>query len=58
MGFLIVQIPVTWRDSADTRVRLGTDVFVSLRELLDVRVNHLLGRYIFAKSYQGEEIAP
>jgi dolichyl-phosphate beta-glucosyltransferase len=53
MGFRMVQVPVMWFDSADTRVDLFLDMWRSLKELFEIRRHAFMGRYIFAKSYQG-----
>ncbi|MBZ0271739.1 glycosyltransferase [bacterium] len=59
MGFRIVQLPVTWYDSRESKVRLGVDTVRSFVELLQIRVHQIAGRYIIAKSYQGHlERAP
>lgn len=44
-GYRIQEIPVTWRDDRDTKVRLWRDVLTSFLGLFSVRLYHLLGKY-------------
>jgi dolichyl-phosphate beta-glucosyltransferase len=44
-GYRVLEIPVTWRNDAATKVRLSRDVLSSLLGLLSIRVNHYFGRY-------------
>lgn len=44
-GYEVAEVPVTWRDAPDSRVRLRRDVLRSLRELLAVRWRSSTGRY-------------
>lgn len=44
-GFLIKEIPVTWSNDSQTRVVLIKDVFISLADLIKIRVNDVLGKY-------------
>lgn len=41
----IEEIPVEWINRVDSRVRLGSDVFTSFRDLLMIRLNNLQGVY-------------
>lgn len=45
-GYKIDQIPVEWFNRADSRVRLGDAVFTSLFDLIKIRVNDLMGKYV------------
>lgn len=44
-GYKIAQIPVTWSDRRETRVRLLRDIPLSFLGLLRIRLNQLLGKY-------------
>ncbi len=44
-GFLIKEVPVTWSNDSQTRVNLAKDVFLSLLDLIKIRVNDMLGKY-------------
>jgi glycosyltransferase involved in cell wall biosynthesis len=44
-GYRIVEVPVTWTNDLETRVRLGADVVQSLADLARIRLNAFLGRY-------------
>ena len=44
-GYEVAEVPVTWRDAPDSRVRLRRDVLRSLRELLAVRWRSSTRRY-------------
>jgi len=45
LGYRIKEVPVVWRHDAETKVRLGSDVLSSARELLAIRRNAFAGRY-------------
>lgn len=45
MKHKVVEIPVEWKNREDTRVVLKTVIIESLRDLLLIRVNNLLGKY-------------
>ena len=45
MKFRITEIPVTWTDQPNSKVRLGRDAVGSLLELLKIRWRALAGRY-------------
>jgi len=40
-GYRFVEVPVTWRNDPDTRVRLLKDVIRSFKELVDIRLHYL-----------------
>ena len=44
-GYRVREIPVTWRDDRDTKVRLGRDIFMSFLELLQIRFYNSQGKY-------------
>lgn len=44
-GYSIKQVPVKWVNREDTRVKLGSVVFESLKDLIMVRINDLRKRY-------------
>lgn len=44
-GYLIAEIPVTWRNREDTRVQLGSAIITSFIDLLRIRWNDFLGKY-------------
>jgi dolichyl-phosphate beta-glucosyltransferase len=44
-GKRVVQLPVTWRHEDDTKVRLGSAVLSSLRDLCKIRVRRMRGMY-------------
>lgn len=44
-GYRICEIPVTWVNSTDTRVRVLQDVFTSLAALVQIRWNWITGKY-------------
>ena len=44
-GYHVGEIPVVWRDDRATKVRLGRDVISSFLGLLQIRLNHGLGKY-------------
>lgn len=52
-GYEVVEVPVTWRDGAGSRVRLPVDVLRSLRELLAVRWRSSRGGYRVAGPGRG-----
>lgn len=43
--YRIVEVPVDWRNRKDTRVLMGSAIFISLIDLLMIRVNDFLGKY-------------
>lgn len=43
-GFSIKEVPVTWINDTQTRVKFPRDIFVSLRELLTIRFNDWMKR--------------
>jgi len=45
LGFRVKEMPVVWRDSVFSTVKLPRDGIRMLLELLQIRWNHLLGRY-------------
>lgn len=45
LGLSIAQVPVGWRHEEGSKVRLGSAVLRSLRELLAIRANKAQGRY-------------
>ena len=45
LGLKLVQLPVAWRHEDDTKVRLGSAVLGSLRELGTIFGRRMLGRY-------------
>src|SRR3989344_8709579 len=44
-GFSIKEVPVTWSNDSQTRVVLLKDIFYSLIELINIRINDSLGKY-------------
>jgi glycosyltransferase involved in cell wall biosynthesis len=44
-GLLVVEVPVRWINSPDSRVRLLRDPLLMLRDLFRIRLNAMLGRY-------------
>ncbi len=44
-GMRVAEVPVTWRNNPETKVRLAVDLPRSLLELLRIRWNWLVGRY-------------
>ena len=44
-GFQVVEVPVRWIDSPDTRVRVIRDSLDMIREVLMIRFNTLIGKY-------------
>lgn len=44
-SFLIKETPVVWSNDSQTRVVLIKDAFLSLMDLMKIRVNDLLGKY-------------
>ncbi|HDH97167.1 MAG TPA: glycosyltransferase family 2 protein [Proteobacteria bacterium] len=47
LGFKVKEMPVVWRDSAFSTVKLPRDAIRMFREILSIRWNQLLGRYRF-----------
>ena len=45
LQFTIKEIPVIWKNSPDTRVRIVRDTFLSLYSLFQIRWNHISGKY-------------
>lgn len=45
LGFSIKEVPVSWYDSPDSRVRPIKDTLNSVRQLLHIKLNLWLGRY-------------
>ncbi len=45
MGHQIKEVPVEWKNDINTKVRFPHDIVNSLKELLEVRKNEILGRY-------------
>jgi hypothetical protein len=43
--YVVREVPVTWRDGSESRVRLPGDALRSLRELLAVRCRSITGAY-------------
>ena len=48
LGFAVGEIPVTWRDDPDSKVKLLRAVIGSFAELLKIRYHHLRGHYPLA----------
>lgn len=44
-GYRVLEIPVTWSDDRDSKVRIWRDVISSFLGLVRIRLYHLLGRY-------------
>lgn len=44
-GFRIVEMPITWRDSAETRLSFLKDGLRMFLDLVQIRINRLRGRY-------------
>ncbi len=49
-GYQVIEIPVTWINSPDSRVRMFRDVFSSLTSLLQIRWNWWTRKYELEKS--------
>ena len=49
-GYKTCEIPVTWVNSADSKVRLGRDTFTSLISLFQIRWNWINGKYTMESS--------
>ncbi|MFA7685578.1 MAG: glycosyltransferase [Candidatus Gracilibacteria bacterium] len=45
LGYKIIEIPVTWTNSADSRLRPVRDSIRTLRDLIFIKLNLLSGRY-------------
>lgn len=45
LGYNIKQVPVSWVNRGDTRVRLKSVVFESFKDLVKIRIYDLLGKY-------------
>lgn len=54
-GYRLREIPVRWRNDHATKVRLWRDVFTSFLGLVEIRLNHSLGRYR-SENYSGIEV--
>lgn len=46
MGFSIKEVPVSWKNDSQTKVRLPQDIITSLSELIKVRYNDLKKAYV------------
>lgn len=44
-GYRVLEIPVTWSDDRDSKVRIWRDVISSFLGLVRIRLYHILGRY-------------
>lgn len=44
-GYSVVEVPVSWYDDAESKLRAGRDAWRTLRELLRIRHNAQSGRY-------------
>lgn len=44
-GYAVEQIPIVWKNREDTRVRLKTVILETFRDLINVRIFDLLGKY-------------
>lgn len=44
-GYLIKEVPVSWANDRNTKVRFPQDIFNSFAELIKIRLNNLSGRY-------------
>lgn len=44
-GFIMREVPVTWSNDSRTRVILTKDVFLSLLDLIKIRMNDIVGTY-------------
>ncbi len=44
-GFKIKEMPIVWKNRSDTRVRLGSVVLETFRDLLKIRINDNSGQY-------------
>ena len=44
-GYSLLEVPVLWKDERGSKVRLGRDVFASVRSLLRIRWNAMRGVY-------------
>jgi dolichyl-phosphate beta-glucosyltransferase len=55
-GYRVQEVPVTWVNSADTKVRLLRDVFSSLKGLIQIRWYWATGRYSVEKSRESGRI--
>lgn len=45
LGFKVKEMPVVWRDSSLSTVKLPRDGVRMLKEIVSVRLNHIFGRY-------------
>lgn len=45
LGHPVVEVPVSWYDDAESKLRAGRDAWLTLRELLRIRQNVRTGRY-------------
>ena len=43
--FIIEEVPVSWRNRAESRVALGTDTITSFKDMLMIRIYDWLGKY-------------
>jgi dolichyl-phosphate beta-glucosyltransferase len=44
-GYRVAEVPVRWKNSPDTKVRIFKDTLVSFLSLFAIRINRVLGRY-------------
>lgn len=44
-GFSIKEIPVTWKNDINSKVKFPQDIISSANELMKIRINHTLGKY-------------
>lgn len=45
MGFRVKEVPVTWSNNAQTKVKFPQDIVNSFLDLVRIRINHILGIY-------------
>ncbi len=45
LGHKIIEVPVSWFNSAESRVRPIKDAFITLKDLVYIKLNLLSGRY-------------
>jgi len=45
LGYRVCEVPVVWRNSAQTQVHAVRDSASMVADLLSIRLNHLRGRY-------------
>ena len=45
MGLAIKEVPVTWKNDSETKVKLPQDIITSLSDLIKIRYNNIKGFY-------------